>query len=123
MVGASSSRIRLAVYGTLAPGRVNHHQLAGLNGEWRRGSVRGHLVDGGWGATLGFPALSLDPSGPVVEVFLFESPDLPAHWDRLDAFEGEGYRRVVTTVRTSEGEVEACVYVSAAGLPTRTSTS
>jgi gamma-glutamylcyclotransferase (GGCT)/AIG2-like uncharacterized protein YtfP len=108
-----TAEMRLAVYGTLAPGRVNHHQLAGLNGDWRRGSVRGHLVEAGWGATLGFPALSLDPDGPVVDVLLFESPDLPAHWERLDAFEGDGYRRVVTTVRTDDGDVDACIYVAA----------
>jgi gamma-glutamylcyclotransferase (GGCT)/AIG2-like uncharacterized protein YtfP len=107
-----TAEMRLAVYGTLAPGRVNHHQLAGLNGDWRRGSVRGHLVEAGWGATLGFPALSLDPDGPVVDVLLFESPDLPAHWERLDAFEGDGYRRVVTMVRTDDGDVDACIYVA-----------
>ena len=112
---------RLAVYGTLAPGRSNHHQLAGLTGRWLTGTVRGTRVESGWGAALGYPALTLDPNGPVVEVFLFESPDLPAHWARLDAFEGEGYRRVVTTViirgnaSGAPSEVDACIYVSADG--------
>jgi gamma-glutamylcyclotransferase (GGCT)/AIG2-like uncharacterized protein YtfP len=109
---ASTSQIRLAVYGTLAPGRVNHHQLAGLAGAWRRGSVRGHLVEARWGASLGFPSLSLDPDGPVVDVVVFESPDLPTHWSRLDDFEGDGYRRVVTIVRTDEGDLDACIYVA-----------
>jgi hypothetical protein len=36
---------------------------------------------------------------------------LPAHWARLDAFEGPGYQRVVTTVRTSTGDVDASIYV------------
>lgn len=110
---------RLATYGTLAPGRVNHHQLAGLQGHWRQGTVRGTLVETGWGATLGFPALVLDPEGSVIDVHLFESPDLPDHWDRLDEFEGDGYRRVIACVSTADGEMEAWIYVSAdEALPT-----
>lgn len=105
---------RLATYGTLAPGRVNHHQLAGLAGHWRRGTVRGRLVDAGWGAALGYPGLVLDPRAAEVEVHLFESPDLPGHWPRLDAFEGPGYRRVTTRVRTADGEQDAWIYVIAA---------
>ena len=105
---------RLATYGTLAPGRVNHHQLTGLQGQWQQGTVRGRLADAGWAAALGYRGLVLDPLGPVVEVYLFESADLPDHWPRLDAFEGTGYRRVVTQVRTSDGELDAWIYVLAA---------
>jgi len=104
---------RLAVYGTLAPGRVNHHELTGLKGSWRRGTVRGKLFAVGWGASLGYPGLVLDPQAPPIEVFLFESPDLPDYWPRLDEFEGAGYRRVVTQVRTSDGDVGAYIYVLA----------
>ena len=103
--------IRLATYGSLAPGRINHHQLSALRGRWQRGTVQGRLMNAGWGTALGFPGLVLDPSGPDVEVYLFESPDLPPHWSRLDEFEGAGYRRVVTQVRTAEGDVSACIYV------------
>ena len=85
-----SAETRLATYGTLAPGRVNNHQLADLSGRWLQGTVRGRLVEAGWGADLGYPGLILDPSGPPVEVYVFESPDLPGHWPRLDAFEGTG---------------------------------
>ena len=105
---------RLASYGTLAPGRVNHHQLAALKGHWQRGTVAGRLIDSGWGSALGFPGLILDPSGPLVEVYLFESLDLPDHWSRLDEFEGPGYRRVVTQVQTPDGDLGACIYVLAA---------
>ena len=107
----------LAVYGTLAPGRVNHHQLSGLSGTWRRGTVQGKLLVSGWGAALGFPGLILDPLGPVVGVHLFESADLPAHWARLDEFEGTGYKRVVATVQTDEGERSAWIYVLAEERP------
>lgn len=106
-----SAETRLATYGTLAPGRVNHHQMAELEGVWRLGTVRGRLVEAGWGADLGYPGLILDPAGQAVEVHLFESADLPEHWPRLDAFEGVGYRRVVVTASTEEGELEASIYV------------
>ncbi len=105
-----SEHTRLAVYGTLAPGRSNHNQLAGLNGEWLRGTVCGRRVLFGWAAEQGYPALVLDPEAEPIDVQLFESADLPDHWARLDEFEGPGYRRVVTEVRTESGTVRACIY-------------
>ncbi len=104
---------RLATYGTLGPGRPNHHQLAGLRGHWSAGSVRGDLHDAGWGAAQGYPGLVLNPTGATVAVDVFLSDDLPDHWPRLDAFEGEGYRRVAAEVMTSDGMVAACIYVLA----------
>ena len=68
-------------------------------------------MNSGWGTALGFPGLILDPSGPPVEVYLFESSDLPDHWLRLDEFEGSGYQRVITQVHTPEGDVSAYIYV------------
>ncbi len=102
---------RLATYGTLAPGRPDHHRLDGLEGHWFDGRVVGTLVDAGRGAGLDCPALVLDPRGIAVDVHVFESIDLPAHWSRLDEFEGPGYRRVAATVRTPAGDVAASIYV------------
>ena len=104
---------RLASYGTLAPGRANHHQLAGLRGRWLTGTVRGRLVDEGWAAKMGFPALILDSTAPTIAIHLFESDDLPNHWPRLDAFEGAGYRRVKAQIDTSNGPLVAWIYVDA----------
>ena len=104
---------RLATYGTLGPGRPNHAQLAELTGRWLTGEVRGALVKSGWGAALGYPGLILDAEGAAVEVQVFESPDLPSAWSRLDAFEGPGYRRVVTEVATEDGALAASIYVLA----------
>ena len=101
---------RLAVYGSLAPGKSNHHQLAGLPGDWRPGVVRGWFKDAGWGTSQGFPGLTPDPEGPEVAVQVFSSQALPAHWARLDAFEGADYRRVRVAVTTDEGVVEANIY-------------
>lgn len=102
---------RLATYGTLSPGRVNHRQVADIVGRWYPGTVRGERYESGWGAALGYPGLVLDPDGPHVDVQVLESVDLPEHWDRLDDFEGEGYRRVPTAVQTPDGPVEAMIYV------------
>jgi gamma-glutamylcyclotransferase (GGCT)/AIG2-like uncharacterized protein YtfP len=102
---------RLATYGSLAPGRPNHHQLDGLHGRWLKGHVFGKLVDAGWGADFGYPALILDSHGSAVPVDVFESTDLAEHWSRLDDFEGAGYQRVRARVRTSAGDIEAFIYV------------
>jgi gamma-glutamylcyclotransferase (GGCT)/AIG2-like uncharacterized protein YtfP len=108
---ASGSALhRLATYGSLAPGGPNHDQLDCLDGRWLDGHVRGRLVNAGWGAGLGYPALILDPEGPEVPVQVFESVDLPDHWSRLDDFEGAGYHRIVTTVRTAAGDVDVFIY-------------
>ncbi len=88
----------LIVYGTLAPGKINHHILAGLSGTWSDGVVEGDLWPAGWGATLGFPALCWRPGGPEVPVQVLCSRALPTAWDRLDRFEGEGYSRILVPI-------------------------
>lgn len=106
-------RHRLAIYGSLAPGQPNHHQLQSLNGRWSAGTVRGRLVEQGWGAGLGYPALILDTDGTHIDVHVFESPDLPSHWERLDLFEGTDYVGAPTTVSTPDGWLAAFIYVLA----------
>jgi gamma-glutamylcyclotransferase (GGCT)/AIG2-like uncharacterized protein YtfP len=107
------SEIRLATYGTLAPGRQNHGVVSDLSGRWLAGRVRGSLIEDGWGAELGYPALVPDPNGEPVEVFVLESHALVDHWNRLDEFEGAGYRRVTIDVLTDEGVLPASIYVLA----------
>jgi len=99
--------IRLAVYGTLAPGQPNHHVISGLAGRWLEGTVRGTLHAAGWGASAGYPALRIDPNGAAVPVHLLVSDDLPANWRRLDDFEGPGYRRILVPVHADGGELMA----------------
>jgi gamma-glutamylcyclotransferase (GGCT)/AIG2-like uncharacterized protein YtfP len=89
---------RLAVYGSLAPGKPNHHLLAPLGGKWTDGVVEGDLVAVGWGAAIGFPALRPRPGGPPVAVKVLTSPLLETAWAALDRFEGPGYRRVLVPV-------------------------
>ena len=102
---------RLFVYGSLAPGRRNAHVLADVPGTWQAATVRGTLFQEGWGAALGYPGIVLDERGDEVHGLVFSSDDLPTHWNRLDAFEGEGYERVAAIAELEDGtRVEACVY-------------
>ena len=96
---------RLFVYGTLAPGRPNEHILAELPGEWQPATVTGTLRQAGWGAAVGYPGIDLDAQGDEVEGFLFSSDALAEHWSRLDAFEGDGYERVTTSVTLKDKAV------------------
>lgn len=101
---------RLAVYGTLAPGRSNHHQLADLSGDWQPGIIRGWRQDSGWGEGGIYPGFRPDAEGPEVAVQVFTSSDLPDHWARLDAFEGVEYERVIVEVGLGEDVVTTSVY-------------
>ena len=105
-----SAETRLATYGTLIPGEVNHHQLEALRGTWSKGTVRGHLHAKGWGSDLGCPGMVPDPDGAEIAVHIFESQDLPAHWERLDLFEGSEYRREPSQAMTDDGAIEASIY-------------
>ena len=102
---------RLFVYGTLAPGRANAHVLADVPGTWEPATVIGTLLAEGWGAAEGYPGIILSEQGDAVEGLLFSSDSLAEHWARLDEFEGEGYERVLTTVKRKDGAVvDAYVY-------------
>ncbi len=96
---------RLIVYGTLAPGEVNHYLLAELPGTWERCVIRGRL-----GEYWGFKTFQYDQNGPEHRAWLLTSPDLPRKFPELDAFEGEGYRRVVIPARVGRRLVLAQVY-------------
>ena len=103
---------RLFVYGTLAPGRSNGHVLADVPGTWKRATVRGRLLHEGWGAAAGYPGIVLDEQGSEVEGFVFTSDELAAHWDRLDAFEGEDYERARVPATIEDGTtVQTYIYV------------
>lgn len=109
---------RLFVYGTLAPGQPNAHVLADVPGTWEPASVTGTLLAQGWGAAIGYPGIVLDERGETVHGQVFSSEALADHWARLDAFEGDGYRRVPTTARLDDGRtVDAYVYSLSESVP------
>ncbi len=113
----------LAVYGTLAPGRPNHHVVAPLGGAWTSGFIVGDLSDDGWGKTPGYPAFRPRAGGPLIAAHVLVSDALPRAWSELDAFEGPEYRRILTPVFAVGGADErtlttvANVYAVAATLP------
>ena len=94
---------RLAVYGSLLPGENNHHHVAALVGRWVEGTVEGTLHDRGWAARQGYPGFVPGSSGDRVAVKVLESSGLPDAWERLDAFEGEAYRRILAPVEMAPG--------------------
>ncbi|HXV90820.1 MAG TPA: gamma-glutamylcyclotransferase family protein [Gemmatimonadales bacterium] len=98
---------RLAVYGSLAPGEVNHHAIADLPGTWEDAIVTGVLQPPEPGSTSHFPALRWRAGGPPVAARLFVSDALPAQWGRLDAFEGTAYRRILVPVHSESGALIA----------------
>jgi len=82
-----------------------------IGGTWEAGSIKGRLIEAGWGAELGFPGLVLDDAGDDIEGHVFVSENLSQHWTALDDFEGAEYKRQLTTVTLSKGgTTEAYVY-------------
>ena len=79
---------KLFVYGSLQQGGPNEHVLTQIGGDWEPAVIKGKLVESGWGAEIGFPALVSDDNAGEVSGYVFSSPNLDAHWDMLDAFEG-----------------------------------
>ena len=103
---------KLFVYGSLQPGGPNEHVLDAIGGTFEPASVRGRLLEAGWGASLGYPGLVLDQDGPRIEGYLFTAATLDQHWPALDDFEGEAYERVSTPVTLADGTTtEASLYV------------
>ena len=101
LFGASQ---HLITYGSLMRGGRHEDELAGLHGEWHQGWITGTLVERGWGAALGYPALLWNPdSDQRVAAQLFISVDLRHCWDRLDRFEGESYRRILVPIYDDAG--------------------
>lgn len=101
----------LFIYGSLQPGGPNEHVLADVDGEWVPATLKGRLIEAGWGASMGFPGLVIDENGSEVHGHLLSSTQLTEIWPKLDAFEGEEYERITATVTLGNGErVEAAVY-------------
>jgi gamma-glutamylcyclotransferase (GGCT)/AIG2-like uncharacterized protein YtfP len=92
----------LAVYGTLAPGRPNHHVVAPLGGEWTDSLIEGDLLPLGWGAALGYLGFRPRAGGDAVAVQVLTAPLLATAWPALDRFEGPGYRRILVPVFGAE---------------------
>ena len=96
----ASASIKLAVYGSLGPGRENEHVMTAIGGVWRNGyTMPGVRLDSGWGAAIGYPGIVWKIGPSDVEAFVFDSEALPAHWAKLDDFEGDEYARLYVEVK------------------------
>ena len=93
---------RLAVYGSLRPGESNHNQLATVPGNWQDGSVKGSIKRPGE-----YLEFTWDVCSSEVAVKVLTSDRLCDHFDRLDEFEGEDYRRILVPVMIAE-KVQIC---------------
>jgi hypothetical protein len=96
---------RLIVYGTLVPGGMYHYLLADLPGTWEPCLIRGHM-----GEYWGFKAFQYDEHGPELPAWLLTSKALPQKFPKLDAFEGEAYRRLIIPARVGLRRVLAHIY-------------
>ncbi len=101
---------RLVVYGSLAPGERHEDYLLPLGGTWEPAQVEGDIDRSGE-----YPLFYWRMGGAQQAVRLFRCAGLPAHWAKLDDFEGPDYRRVLVPVLTRAGWEVAQVYVAAAG--------
>ncbi len=101
---------RLFVYGTLAPGRENHHVLENIPGTWESATLKGFLLNKGWGAFMGYPGIMPSDEGDEVKGWVLSSGVLAKYWADIDRFEGHEYRRVPVTVMLSHQPVKAFVY-------------
>lgn len=93
----------LAIYGSLAPGKPNHTVVESIHGEWLEGVVHGTFHNAGWGSRKGYPGMTWNPNGQPIPVRVLKSEALVDHWQRLDDFEGSGYRRILVPVDTDDG--------------------
>ena len=109
-----ASHKTLAVYGSLKPGKENHHLISDIAGHWDTGYVHGTYIDGGWARHLGYPSMLWQPEGDQIPVSVLVSENLSNHWERLDRFEGADYQRILIPV-FKQGEVKwvANIYESA----------
>lgn len=93
------------IYGTLAPGKPNHHLIKDIAGTWHKAEVKGKLEKDGWGADLGYNGFrhSTGADQQVIPAVVLIAEDMHANWKRLDEFEGEGYQRLLARFELSNG--------------------
>lgn len=99
---------RLVVYGTLMPGERYHGEVAEIPGRWRQVTLPGRIDRSG-----PYPVYEPSDDGATCPAWVLESESLAQHWARLDAFEGDGYRRVTVRIPLEGAVVAAQVYVAA----------
>jgi len=95
---------RLFVYGTLAPGQVNHHYLESIPGDWQTATLPGWSLNQEWALETGYPGIAPSRGDTEVKGHLLSSNSLSKYWVTLDHFEGSEYVRQVVAVNLNNGE-------------------
>lgn len=90
------------------PGERFHGEVAEIPGSWRRVTLPGRIDHSG-----PYPVYQPSNDGTTCPAWVLESEALAQHWARLDAFEGDGYRRVTVNVDLDGALVTAQIYVAA----------
>ncbi len=88
----------LFVYGTLQKGKQHENFLNNLKGSWKKGYVFGELINISSGPDYGYPALKLDAKGSKIYGMIFHSKDLESHIKKIDKFEGDSYKRIISKI-------------------------
>jgi gamma-glutamylcyclotransferase (GGCT)/AIG2-like uncharacterized protein YtfP len=95
------------VYGTLGPGRPNHHKIEHIKGRWSKATIKGKLEAKGWGADLGYYGYvkaSFGEEQQEISAFILFSDELTLNWKFIDDFEGDEYERILTEFILENGE-------------------
>lgn len=97
---------KFVVYGTLAPGEINHSIILDIQGHWEDCKIIGELDK-----SKSIPYFNWNPKGQLIDAKLFSTAELPDCWKRIDRFEGEQYRRLLIPVLRERGIAIANCYV------------
>ena len=101
----------LFVYGTLQKGKQHDNFLNNISGKWKKGYVVGQLLNISSGPDYGYPALKLDAKGSKIYGMVFHSKDLESHIKKIDEFEGDNYKRIISKIILEDGsQVESYLY-------------
>jgi gamma-glutamylcyclotransferase (GGCT)/AIG2-like uncharacterized protein YtfP len=97
----------LIIYGSLAPNAENHWVVEHIKGNWQKGVVKGQLLKEGWGIEMGYLGFkpSDDENQETINVFVLFSDELIAHWQAIDDFEGDEYRRILAKYELNDGQI------------------
>ena len=93
----------LFVYGTLQKGKQHEKILGNIKGKWKKGYVNGKLYNISSGSNYGYPGLKLDPKRLKIYGMIFQSKNLENYIKKIDKFEGNNYKRVISKVCLEDG--------------------
>ncbi|MBE1302050.1 MAG: gamma-glutamylcyclotransferase [Alteromonadaceae bacterium] len=112
----------LFVYGTLRPGHSNFNVISDISGTWYKASLQAFYFENGQGEYQPYPGVllaenafyhSASRSKVITNIngYLLVADELSRYLGRLDAFEGDGYQRVIAHITCPEAnENRAFVY-------------